>query len=117
MATKFLDLDSLRKPMGTFKFGEVEYDVYPMSVENLINLAAMPENMDETDTAAMSTHIHQALDMLAEVVPQCPKEQFRKLTLPQIYAIIEWVNTLGEESVTKNSAPPKTTKRRSTSRP
>jgi hypothetical protein len=103
---QFLDLDAVHKPLGRFKLGGEEYNVFPLSLRAVINLSQLPDAFDEADGDGLA-HLQSALDVLYELVPDCPREVFDRLTIPQINALMAWANGLGEETVEKNSRPPK----------
>lgn len=109
MSIKFLDLDAVNKPIGRFKINGAEYDVYPLKIKGLINLSAMP-NLPDTTTDS-GAYIGRALEILKELVPTCPQDDLENLNIDQVNAMVEFVNSLGTETVEKNSPSPRRTKR------
>jgi hypothetical protein len=104
---KYLDLDAIHRPTGRIKILDKEYDVYPISVKALINLAMLntvdEENMSDAEAAE---NVEKAMNVLGEIFPACPRGELDKLSMPQINALIEFCNSLGDEAVEKNSEAP-----------
>jgi hypothetical protein len=120
MAIKFLDLDSVHKPNGRIKISGEEYDVYPMTVKNLINLTTLQnerDSLDEDDDAAGMDNMVRSLDVLATIFPDCPREVLDNLSMEQIQALVAWSSTLGEEDVEKNSETPPEKAEKKTEKP
>jgi len=109
MPIKFLDLDAVNKPIGRFKIHGQEYDIYPLKIKGLINLSAMSEV--PADKQQSGAYIGRALEILKELVPECPQAELEDLNVDQVNAMVEFVNGLGVETVEKNSTPPARTKR------
>jgi hypothetical protein len=89
---KLLDLDAIYKPVGRFKIRGEKYDVYPMSVKGMINLSVLTDLEEGAD----------AIDVMMEIFPDCPRDTLDSLTLDQLNALVDFANTLGEDEVEKN---------------
>jgi len=103
----FLDLDALNVSLGKFKVNGVEYDVMPLTLEGFINLNALPDELDEEgeDDDVNADKMDRALDVFQQVLPEVPKDEWKKLTISQLNSLMEWVNKLGNEEISKNSTP------------
>ena len=108
MPTTFLDLDTIRKPIGTFQLGGTQYQIWPLRIRQLINAQAAP-----ADGAAAQAHeIRQLVEMLIDAIPDCPREALEGLDVVQLNALTAYVQTAGQDDAQKNSAPrPGTPKR------
>ena len=95
---KFLDLDTVRKPVGTFKLDGVEYTVWPMKLRQIINIAAAQDGKERTFT--------DLLDELNETIPECPRAALEQMDIAQLNALSTWVQNGGTEDAEKNSPPP-----------
>lgn len=99
---KLLDLDSINRPVGRFQIKGVKYDVYPMSVKGMINLSVLTELAEGATDEVQADALGKAMDVMMEIFPGCPRDVLDSLTMPQLNALIEFANTLGEEEVEKN---------------
>jgi len=107
---KYLNLDSLHRPTGKVLIAGNEYEVYPVSVRALINLAVLTAPSEEMTDDEAAGNIEKALDVICEIFPACPREVLNGLSMPQINALIEFCNDQGEEAVEKNSTAPTKTR-------
>jgi len=109
VAMKYLDLDAIHRPEGRIRIGEVDYDVYPISVKALVNLAVLTEATENTEDGTYQ--ISKAIDVIEEIFPACPRTTLESLSMKQINLLIEFCGSLGEEAVEKNSDAPTKTKK------
>lgn len=99
---KLLDLDAIHKPLGTFKIKGVKYDVFPMSIKGMVNLTVLTQLDEDATDEQQAESLWKAIDVMQEIFPTCPREVLDSLTLPQLNALIEFANSLGEEELEKN---------------
>jgi len=97
MAVKYLDLDTVRQPIGEFRLAGKKYKVWPLKIRQLLNAQA------SAPTDAGETELSRLLDTLQDTVPDCPREVLESLDLAQLNALTTWVNTQGTEDASKNS--------------
>lgn len=105
MPVRFLDLDPIRQAIGTFQFEGVTYTVWPMRLQQLINLQAHQVQGDQADIRTMLAIVH-------DTIPDCPPEVLERLDVPQLNALTAWSQQTGEDAAAKNSeapSPPETT--------
>ena len=93
--SRFLDLDSIREPLGAFQLGGATYQVWPLKVAQVIKLQAHSTESTRTDHELI-----QLLDLLAESVPDCPRPVLESMDVPQINALMAWTQGLhgGEDA-------------------
>ena len=99
--TKFLDLDIVRKPVGEFKLEGKRYKVWPLRIRQIINVQTPADGVpnQQQDLVAL-------IDMLAETVPDCPRDKLEALDVTQLNALTAWVQNAGSEDAEKNSPAP-----------
>ncbi len=101
MPPAFLDLDAIKMPIGEFKLNKKKYTVYPLTVQQLINLTVLEKQQVSQDNEAQ---LSNALDILQQMIPDCPREVLEGLTTIQLNRLISWAQALGQETVEKNSS-------------
>ena len=103
MAVKFLDLDTIHRPVGRLRLSGTDYDVYPMSVKSVINIIALDEQYKSEVPG--HAYIGAMMTVLEELVPHCPKAEIEKLTLFQLQELVTWARDLTDGTMEKNSEP------------
>ena len=96
MPTKYLDLDTIRQPIGEFKLGGKKYKVWPLKIRQLINMQATPT------TGIPANDIVALVDTLQDTIPDCPRELLEALDMNQLNALTAWVNSGGQADAEKN---------------
>ena len=99
MAGRFLDLDEVRKPLGTFRLGGAEYTVWPLRIRQIINMAAQDQSTPDTALERLVTELH-------DTIPDCPRTELEAMDVAQLNALSAWIQTGGQADAEKNSAPP-----------
>lgn len=102
MSVKFLDLDAINVPIGTVKIAEKTYEIYPLTVKNIVNLSEVEGTLDET---SVGDQVRMSIDILCEVVQGISRDEVEKLSITQLNELMNWLQSLGEEVAEKNSKP------------
>ena len=94
--TRYLDLDTIRQPIGEFKLAGKKYKVWPLKIRQLINMQATPT------TGIPGSDIAALVDTLQDTIPDCPRELLEALDMNQLNALTAWVNSNGQVDAEKN---------------
>ena len=92
---KFIDIDAVDLPIGEAKILGTTYRVKNMSVKSLLNIIALADRVDQSDTGRTHDYLMRTAESLHEMIPECPVENFMKLTMDQMNALIAWTRGLG----------------------
>lgn len=98
MAGRFLDLDEVRKPLGTFRLVGAEYTVWPLRIRQIINMAVQEQNPEGG--------LQRLINELHETIPDCPRDALEAMDIVQLNALSAWIQGAGQADAEKNSAPP-----------
>lgn len=97
--TRFLDLDPIRTPLGTFRLGGTDYLVWPLRLYQLINIAQLSTTSERS--------LSSLLDELCETIPECPRETLERMDIAQLNALSAWIQEGGSpEEAQKNGKMP-----------
>lgn len=106
MAQKFLDLDKVKKPLGAFTLNGETYEVLPIKIKNVINLTMLEDAILKDDEGSLTQQMDTAMDLLTELIPGCPRETLESMSVDQFNALMEWVQSFGDQAIEKNSRRP-----------
>ncbi len=98
MAGRFLDLDPVRQPVGTFRLEGVDYVVWPLRIKQIINLSAQSDDQQRN----LATMVSE----LQETIPDCPREVLERMDINQLTTLSQWIQEGGSADAEKNSTPP-----------
>lgn len=102
---KFIDLDTVRQPIGAFQLAGKTYDVWPLRIEQIINLTAI--EAQNTADMPQDEQFKRLVQGLKEAIPDCPEETLLAMDMNQFNALSTWIRDLGTpEGMTKNEEPP-----------
>jgi len=105
--TRFIDIDLIDTNIGIARIGGNDYPVRQLSMQQYINLIAASEQTD--DDAKPGEYLKQTAESLKNMIPDCPMEEFLKLTLEQMNALMAWTRELARpEDEVKNEETPQT---------
>jgi len=104
---KFLDLDTVRKPVGAFQLNGNSYEIWPLRIEQIINITAL--EAEDNSTLPQDQQFQRLVDGLREAIPTCPREELLTMDMMQFNALAAWIQTVQREGqAEKNSEPPPT---------
>lgn len=88
--TKILNLDDLAKHTKTVTLRGKEYPVVDMTVEQFIESTSAAERLkDDKDPVRQ---LEEAVKLLKRSIPDCPVEEFRRLTFEQLNVLLDFIN-------------------------
>lgn len=104
MATRFLDLDPVRQPVGEVRIDGQTYQVWPITLGTVINLSA-PGPADDNGTS-FGQQMEQSMGVLRELIPDLAEATLRGLPLEAFNRLLAWARETAFGAVEKNSEPP-----------
>jgi hypothetical protein len=104
-----LNLDDLAKVEKSLKLKGKKYPIVELSVENFIAAMKEAEELDAKGDLKLHENIARTVQHIARVIPTLPEEDIRGLTVPQLTALVAFVNgTVQEQGAKPASTEPQT---------
>lgn len=98
---ELLNLDSLLTVSRQITLNGVDYNVVEQSVEQMIIGLQVQKQIDKNPDGTFDDEetMKRILESVSSMIPNCPKEQIKRLPMRAIYAIFEFVNASDKEAV------------------
>ncbi len=97
---KTLNLDSLAVVKRSVTLNDVDHPVKDMSVEDFIAAQLEAKKLDGLTEVTIVDNLEASIAHLTRVIPSLTETQLRTLSMPQVLALVQFVNgTLEEEAL------------------